>query len=89
MPMDKKALLDRMAMPKKPGQEEEGDMLEFSPADMEEAPGEEAPASAMDLSSVSDDELLAEAKKRGLVPESDMEQAAEPSSEMDMEVEEA
>jgi hypothetical protein len=67
--MDKKALLDKMSMPKKPGMED--DMLEFSEEDMQESPDESAPASAMDLTSVTDDELLAEAKKRGLVPDTE------------------
>jgi hypothetical protein len=69
MPMDKKALLEKMSMPKKPGMED--DMLAFSEEDMAEEGGEEMPASAMDLTSVSDDELLAEAKKRGLVPDTE------------------
>jgi hypothetical protein len=69
MPMDKKALLEKMSMPKKPGMED--DMLAFSEKDMAEEGGEEMPASAMDLTSVSDDELLAEAKKRGLVPDTE------------------
>lgn len=83
--MDKKALLDKMAMPKKPGMEDE--MLAFSEEDMQESPEESAPASSMDLSGVSDDELLAEAKKRGLVPDTEAESAE--GSELEMEVEEA
>lgn len=74
MPADKKALLDRMAMPKRAG--EEDDMLAFSEEDMEASPEEAAPASNMDLSSVTDDELLAEAKKRGLVPDMEDESLA-------------
>lgn len=87
MVADKKALLDKMAMPKKPGGEDE--MLDFSEADMEESSDEEMPASSADLTNVSDDELVAEAKKRGLLPESEEAMPESDTSEMDMEVEEA
>jgi hypothetical protein len=71
-----KSMLDKMKMPKKPGMEDE--MLSFEEEDMEMEG--EAPASSMDLSSLSDDDLLAEVKKRGLMgseeaPELDMEEA--------------
>lgn len=86
MPMDK-SMLDKMQMPKKPGEEDE--MLAFSEEDM----GEEgaAQASGMDLSSVSDDELMMEIEKRGLLAGQEQEDmsAESEAEEVDMEEEEA
>lgn len=82
MPMDK-SLLDKMQMPKKPG--EEDDMLAFDESDMD-AEGE-ASAGSMDLSAVPDEELLAELEKRGLGAGG--EAPAMSSDEMDMEEAEA
>lgn len=79
MPRD---MLDKMEMPKKPG--EDDGMLEFEESDMEMEGGAEA--SGMDLAGVSDDELIAEMQKRGLMPEQEGGFAAE---EMDMEEAEA
>ena len=63
-----KSMLEKMQMPKKA--DEEDGMLELEEGDMENEG--EAPASSMDLSSIPDEELLAEAKKRGLLPEDGM-----------------
>lgn len=73
--------LSKIPMPKKPSEnEEEMSMLEEFPEledgedpEMEEGESE----SLVDLTEVSDEDLLAEAQLRGLVPESDLEEAPE------------
>jgi len=57
-----KSMLDKMQMPKKAGEDDE--MLALEEGDMENEG--EMPASGMDLSAASDDDLLMEMKKRGL-----------------------
>ena len=79
-----KDMLDKMEMPKKPG--EDDGMLAFDEGDM--GMEGEAQAGMMDLSGIPDDELLAEIQKRGLMPgqeEPDMSMA----EEVDMEEAEA
>lgn len=75
--MDKKMLLEKMQMPKKAGEDDE--MLAFDEADMGNEG--EAPASAVDLASVSDDELMMEVKKRGLSMEGAPEMSMESEDE--------
>lgn len=80
MPRD---MLDKMEMPKKPGMED--DMLAFDEGDMEMEG--EAQAGGMDLAGVSDDELIAEMQKRGLMPGEEASMGG--GEEMDMEEAEA
>lgn len=79
MPMDK-SMLDKMQMPKKAGEDDE--MLTMEEGDMENEG--EAKASGMDLSALTDEELMEEMKKRGLMPGSEAPEMEE-ESEMEME----
>lgn len=84
MPMDK-SMLDKMQMPKKPG--EDDGMLAFEEGDM--GMEGEAQAGSMDLAGIPDDELLAEVQKRGLMPGQEAADAGLEAEEVDMEEAEA